>query len=696
MTADGQGEDELRIGVVLEAFLDWPLEQILTWLPAAAPEVTHLEIGAGGYAPHPHCDVVALLASGQARSAWLAAIAGAGLQVDALNAWGNPLHPDRDLAREHDRALRDAIRLAALLGVSRVVALAGCPGGAAGDQVPHFGAGGWLPYLEGIYQRQWEEQIAPYWAGLAEFAAAENPELRVCLELHPGTCVFNVETFGRVAALGPAIAGNLDPSHFFWMGMDGHRVASALGDRIGHVHGKDTVFHAESLALNGLLDRRWPEPAAEMPWTFAVPGRGHDLAWWTGLVRALGGSAARVISIEHEDPFVPATTGVPEAARLLRAAIDAALEAGHCPGSAVRVRVGLVGTGVIAQVMHLHYLAELADRYEVAAVCDLDADSARACAGRYGIPAVFTDWRDLLGHPLDAVLVLTSGSHAPIAEAAARAGLHVFVEKPMCFSAAEGRAMVAAAERAGVKLMVGYPKRYDPAFARMREETAQLTDARMLRVTTFESPLRPYIEHYPLLPRAPLPAAVAAGLQADSDERIRAAVGAGQRPGAAGLRQRAARHPGPRAEHRPWPARRADPAGVREPGPGLCHGDAQVRVAAGGHPLDRPAGHRPVRDGVRAVRAGTAAQADVPFAVPAQRTGHPGDRGRRRRFGPGLAHRGGRQLRERVQARTRGVPRLDRRGPRAGHRGPRWPARHHAVPGHHRQPPPRRPPGRSH
>ena len=190
-----------------------------------------------------------------------------------------------------------------------------------------------------------------------------------------------------------------------------------------------------------------------------------------------------------------------------------------------RLRVGLVGTGVIAQVMHLHYLAELADRYEVAAVCDLDADSARACAGRYGIPAVFTDWRDLLGHPLDAVMVLTSGSHAPIAEAAARAGRHVFVEKPMCFSADEGRAMITAAERAGVKLMVGYPKRYDPAFARMREETAQLTGARLLRVTTFESPLRPYIEHYPLLPRAPLPAEVTAGLRADSDQRIRAAVG---------------------------------------------------------------------------------------------------------------------------------------------------------------------------
>jgi predicted dehydrogenase len=190
-----------------------------------------------------------------------------------------------------------------------------------------------------------------------------------------------------------------------------------------------------------------------------------------------------------------------------------------------KVRVGLVGTGLIAQVMHLHYLAELAERFEVAAVCDLDGESARACAERYGIQAAFTDWRELVAHPLDAVMVLTSGSHAPIAEAAARAGRHVFVEKPMCYSAAEGQAMVAAADQAGVILMVGYPKRYDPAFTRMREEAAELENARLLRVTTSESPLRPYIGHYPLLPRVPLPAEVADGLRADSQQRIKAATG---------------------------------------------------------------------------------------------------------------------------------------------------------------------------
>ena len=73
-----------------------------------------------------------------------------------------------------------------------------------------------------------------------------------------------------------------------------------------------------------------------------------------------------------------------------------------------------------------------------------------ACAGDYGVPRTFTRWEDLLAAPLDAVLILTSGSHAPIAIAAAEAGKHLLIEKPMCFSVAEGRAMIGAARQAKV------------------------------------------------------------------------------------------------------------------------------------------------------------------------------------------------------------------------------------------------------
>src|SRR5205823_6839740 len=97
-----------------------------------------------------------------------------------------------------------------------------------------------------------------------------------------------------------------------------------------------------------------------------------------------------------------------------------------------RLRVGIIGCGLIAQVMHLHYLRELSDRFEIAAVCDVSEEVRAACAREYGVREQYASWQELIARPLDAVLVLTSGSHAPIAIAAAKAGLHALVEKPMC------------------------------------------------------------------------------------------------------------------------------------------------------------------------------------------------------------------------------------------------------------------------
>ena len=190
-----------------------------------------------------------------------------------------------------------------------------------------------------------------------------------------------------------------------------------------------------------------------------------------------------------------------------------------------KLRVGVVGCGLIAQVMHLHYLRELADRFEIAALCDVSEELGRACAGDYGVPHTFARWQDLLAAPLDAVLILTSGSHAPIAIAAAEARKHMLIEKPMCFSVAEGRAMIDAASRAKVTLMVGYNKRYDPAYRRLGEEIRSLSDLRLLRVTTLESPLQPYVAHYRLHKASGLAPELAAAFQADNQARITAAIG---------------------------------------------------------------------------------------------------------------------------------------------------------------------------
>ena len=86
------------VSVVLEAFLDHSLDEALTWLSTEVPEVTAVEVGAGGYAPHPHLDPDALLTDASARQGWLGKLAGHGIKLDALNVWGNPLHPEQAIA----------------------------------------------------------------------------------------------------------------------------------------------------------------------------------------------------------------------------------------------------------------------------------------------------------------------------------------------------------------------------------------------------------------------------------------------------------------------------------------------------------------------------------------------------------------------------------------------------------------------
>lgn len=190
-----------------------------------------------------------------------------------------------------------------------------------------------------------------------------------------------------------------------------------------------------------------------------------------------------------------------------------------------RVRVGVIGCGLIAQVMHLPYLLELRDQFEIAALCDISSGTLRAVADDYQVAARYTDWADLVAHDLDAVIVLTAGSHAAPCLAALAAGRHVFVEKPMCYSLDAADAMIAAAERSGVTLMVGNMKRFDPAYERAVTQVASLSDLRYIRVTTLEAPLLPYVQHYRLHRVNDVPAETLAALRAEQNALLREALG---------------------------------------------------------------------------------------------------------------------------------------------------------------------------
>jgi predicted dehydrogenase len=100
-------------------------------------------------------------------------------------------------------------------------------------------------------------------------------------------------------------------------------------------------------------------------------------------------------------------------------------------------------------MMHLPHLLELDDLYEIVAVCDVSPGTLAFVGERYRVARRHGDWRDLLREPLDAVLIATPGSHAPVALAAIRAGKHVLTEKPMCYTLREADELVETAAASG-------------------------------------------------------------------------------------------------------------------------------------------------------------------------------------------------------------------------------------------------------
>jgi len=126
-----------------------------------------------------------------------------------------------------------------------------------------------------------------------------------------------------------------------------------------------------------------------------------------------------------------------------------------------RVRVGVLGSGAIAQVAHLVTLSRL-EGVEVVGICDIDVPKARALAGRFGIPDVYDDIEDLLryGSP-DAVVVCTPNHlHEIHVTSALSAGVHVLCERPLALSVGGVQHVIAAREQAGKAVLVGLNHRY--------------------------------------------------------------------------------------------------------------------------------------------------------------------------------------------------------------------------------------------
>ncbi len=149
------------------------------------------------------------------------------------------------------------------------------------------------------------------------------------------------------------------------------------------------------------------------------------------------------------------------------------------------LKIGVVGAGNIAVNAHLPAYAEC-DNIEVVAICDLDADRAKAAAEKYNIPAYYGSVEEMLEKTeLDAVDICTwNNGHAPVCIAAAKAGKHVVCEKPMAMSLADAKAMEAAVKEAGVTFMLAVPGRFNTQNMYVREmlEAGELGDVYYTKV----------------------------------------------------------------------------------------------------------------------------------------------------------------------------------------------------------------------
>ncbi len=135
-----------------------------------------------------------------------------------------------------------------------------------------------------------------------------------------------------------------------------------------------------------------------------------------------------------------------------------------------KVRVGVIGAGVWAQVSHIPTLLERADEVELVGVCRKGADELAQVADKFGFAMASEDYRDVLDAGIDLCIVSSPvGFHHEQASAAMEAGAHVLVEKPVTISPADAWDLAQRAERSGRHALVAFGWNYLPTYAAAQE-----------------------------------------------------------------------------------------------------------------------------------------------------------------------------------------------------------------------------------
>ena len=165
-----------------------------------------------------------------------------------------------------------------------------------------------------------------------------------------------------------------------------------------------------------------------------------------------------------------------------------------------KIGVGVIGTGRIGK-LHIQHLSQNIPDAELIAICSLDTETAQTLTEQFNIPQITSDYPTLLSNSqIDAVIVASStDTHVEICQAAAEAGKHIFCEKPIALDLKQIDETLAIVEKAEVKFQVGFNRRFDTNFMRVREAvtSGEIGEPHILRITS-RDPAPPPIEYVKL------------------------------------------------------------------------------------------------------------------------------------------------------------------------------------------------------
>ena len=306
----------MKLGVLTVLFGNMTLAKALDTVKGLGLDA--VELGTGNYPGNKHCNLVKLLKSADDRKRLLDAVGSRGHEISALSRHGNPLHPNKKLAKAFDDTAKKTIMLASQLGVKTVVDFSGCPGDGPNAKYPNWVTCPWPPDFGSILEWQWDKVVSPYWIKHAQFA--KDHGVRIAIEMHPGFVCYSPETLMKLRKIaGPTVGANLDPSHLFWQGIDPVASVKYLGKAVHYVHAKDTRIDPENTAIAGCLDTKHYGDIGGRSWLFRTCGWGHGREFWAAFATALRTVGYdHVLSIEHEDSLMSSMEGLTKAVEFLR------------------------------------------------------------------------------------------------------------------------------------------------------------------------------------------------------------------------------------------------------------------------------------------------------------------------------------------------------------------------------------------